>query len=175
MEVLSSTQRLFRGNIYRAMDISASGMTVQRKRMDAIASNIANAEVTNVDGNGNPYLRKHVNMTLDPQKSFEASLQEKILALRTSRDGHIKHMNGRIEELESTPSVEGTEIDIPNMKKNVVYDPSHPDADADGYVTFPDINIMDEMVDLMVASRTFDANITVMNASKQMIMKSLEI
>lgn len=175
MKVLPPTQRLFGGNIYRSMDIAASGMTAQRKRMDAISSNIANAQVTNVDGKGNPYLRKHVSMTPNPQKTFESSLQEMILKLKTSEHGHIKQMSGSLEARESTPFVEGNEMDIPNMKKNVVYDPSHPDSDANGYVTYPDINIIDEMVDLMVASRTFDANVTVLNASKQMIMKSLEI
>lgn len=175
MKAIPFTQRLFRGNIYRSMDIAASGMTSQRKRMDAIASNIANAEVTNVDGNGNPYLRKHVSLTQIPEKTFETALREMTLKLKTSRAGHIPHMNGAAKRGEVTPFVEGNEVEIPNMQKNVVYDPSHPDADADGYVTYPDINIFEEMVDLMVSSRSFDANVTVFNASKQMIMKSLEI
>ena len=175
MKILAPTERLFRGNIYRSMDIAASGMTAQRKCMDAISSNIANAQVTNVDGKGNPYLRKHVTMAPNPQKSFESSLEEMILKVRTTQEGHIRQMSGSLEEGEPTPFVEGNEMDIPNMKKNVVYDPSHPDADADGYVTYPDINIIEEMVDLMVSSRAFDANVTVLNASKQMIMRSLDI
>jgi flagellar basal-body rod protein FlgC len=157
------------------MDIAATGMTAQRMRMDAIASNIANAEVTNVDGNGSPYLRKHVTMGTDPERSFEKKLKEATRKLRTSVIGHIDEMDGVTSRSEITPFVKGTETDLPNMKKNVVYDPSHPDADAEGYVTFPDVNPIEEMVDLMVASRSFEANMTVLNASKQMIMKSLDI
>ena len=175
MKTIPLTQRLFRGNIFRSMDISASGMSAQRRRTDAIAANIANAQVTNVDGNGNPYLRKHVSMSYVPEKSFQSTLREMTLKLKTSNSGHITEMSGSQKSKDVTPFVEGQETDIPNMKKNVVYDPSHPDADAEGYVTYPDVNIMEEMVDLMVASRTFDANVTVLNASKQMIMKSLEI
>ena len=157
------------------MDISASGMSAQRRRTDAIAANIANAQVTNVDGNGNPYLRKHVEMTRAPEKTFRAALKNMTLKLRTSDSGHISQMGGSPRNMDVTPFVEANETDIPNMKKNLVYDPSHPDADVDGYVTYPDINIVEEMVDLMVASRSFEANMTVLNASKQMIMKSLEI
>jgi flagellar basal-body rod protein FlgC len=175
MKTIPLTDRLFRGNIYRSLDIASSGMTAQRMRMDAIASNIANAQVTNVDGNGNPYLRKHINMTTVPEKTFQATLKEMTLKLRTDAAGHIPHMNGAGKQGDVTPFVEGNETEIPNMKKNIVYDPSHPDADADGYVTYPDVNILEEMMDLMIASRSFDANVTVLNASKQMIMKSLDI
>ena len=175
MKTIPLTDRLFRGNIYRSMDIAASGMTAQRMRMDAISSNIANAQVTNVDGNGNPYLRKHISMSTLPEKTFETTLKEMSLKLKTSSSWHISRLNGFTKSAEGTPFVEGNEIEIPNMKKNVVYDPSHPDADQNGYVTYPDINIFEEMVDLMLASRSFDANITVLNASKQMIMKSLDI
>ena len=175
MKTIPITQRLFRGNIFRSMDISASGMSAQRRRTDAIAANIANAQVTNVDGNGNPYLRKHVSMSYTPEKSFQSALEEMTIKLKTSNSGHIPEMNGALKSVDMTPFVEGRETDIPNMKKNVVYDPSHPDADADGYVTYPDVNILLEMADLTMASRSFDANVTVLNASKQMIMKSLEI
>ena len=61
------------------------------------------------------------------------------------------------------------------MHKNVVHDPSHPDADENGYVTYPDVNVLEEMSDLMIANRAFEANVTVINAAKQMISKSLEI
>ena len=71
--------------------------------------------------------------------------------------------------------VTGLETEIPNMRKNVIYDPTHPDADANGYVTMPDVNILDEMADLMIAQRSFEANVTVINAAKSMITKSLEI
>jgi len=175
MKIIPLKDRMFRGNIYRSIDIAASGMTSQRKRMDAIASNIANAQVTNVDGKGNPYLRKHVTMSMVPERTFEAALEKFTLKPRTESYGHIPKMGGSMRKRDVTPLVEGNEIEIPNMKKNVVYDPSHPDADADGYVVYPDINIIEEMTDLMIASRSFDANVTVVTAAKQMIMKSLDI
>ena len=175
MNVISHTHRLFRGNIYRSIDIAASGMTANRKSMDAIASNIANISVTNADGNGNPYLRRHVTMKPNPEKTFFDTLKRASLKLIRTRSGHIRERERIEKRKEETPLVEGEEIEIPNMKKNVVYDPSHPDADGEGFVTYPDINIVEEMVDLMVASRAFDANVTVVNAAKEMITKSLEI
>ncbi|MCE5249591.1 flagellar basal body rod protein FlgC [bacterium] len=175
MKIIPLKDHMFRGNIYRSIDIAASGMTTQRQRMDAIASNIANAQVTNVDGNGSPYLRKHVVMSKVPDRTFEATLREYMIKPRTTESGHIPEMSGSSRVKDVTPLVEGSEIEIPNMRKNVVYDPSHPDADADGFVVYPDINVIEEMTDLMVASRAFDANVTVVNAAKQMIMRSLDI
>ncbi|MBT4484331.1 MAG: flagellar basal body rod protein FlgC [Candidatus Latescibacteria bacterium] len=168
-------ESLFRGNIYRSIDIAASGMTAQRKRLDAISSNIANMSVTNVDGNGNPYLRKQVVMKSDPEKPFPLALNNAMQKMKHTRHGHISEVEPLGKGKKITPLVEGEEIDIPNMKNNVVYDPSHPDANAEGYVTYPDINIVEEMVDMMVANRAFDANITVINSAKQMISRSLEI
>mgnify|MGYP006309199653 CR=1 FL=1 len=78
-------------------------------------------------------------------------------------------------DFNQTPLVEGEDVEMPNMHRNVVFDPQHPDADAEGYVTYPDINIVEEMTDLMVANRMFEANVTVINSAKQMIMKSLDI
>ena len=175
MKAIPYSNRLFRGNIYRSIDIAATGMTSQRMRMDAVASNIANAQTTNVDGNGNPYLRKNVNMERVPEKSFRTTLKEMVLDVSTSRPGHLREMNNYSKKQDITPLVNGTESEIPNMGKNVIYDPSHPDADPDGYVTYPDVDVLVEMVDLMNASRAFEANVTVVNAAKQMIMKSLDI
>jgi len=175
MKAISYRESLFRGNIYRSIDIAGSGMTAQRKRMDAISSNIANVSVTNVDGNGNPYLRRHVVMSPDPKQLFAAELKK---ATTKMKQTHIKHILEPLEvgwRHEKTPLVVGEETEIPNMKKNVVYDPKHPDADANGYVTYPDINVVDEMTDLISASRAFDANVTVINAAKQMITRALDI
>lgn len=175
MKVISSSQRLLRGNIYRSIDIAASGMTAYRKRMDSIASNIANESVTNVDGNGNPYLRRYVEMRPEGRQTFAVTLRKAAISLKRTRNGHVSAPNRIVAREEETPLVNGEVIDIPNMRKNAVYDPSHPDADVDGFVVYPDINIMEEMVELMIAGRSFDANVTVVNAAKQMISSSLEI
>jgi len=163
-----------RGNIYRSMDIAASGMTAQRMKMDTVSSNIANMSVTRVSGGG-PYLRRQVVMSPDPQQTFAGTLKRASLRMEVTDPGHIPVTMSSGNRTETVPFVKGNEVQIPNMKKNMVYDPTHPDADKDGYVTYPDINIVEEMVDLMVASRAFDAEVTVVNAAKSMISKSLEI
>ncbi|MHB9031054.1 MAG: flagellar basal body rod protein FlgC [Candidatus Latescibacterota bacterium] len=165
---------LFRGNIYRSLDIASSGMTAQRKRMDAIASNIANVSVTRTE-NGGPYLRRQVLMSPDPKQTFADTLKRVALDMDNTSAAHIEETRTMARGTESIPLVKGSESEVPNVKKNVVSDPAHPDADADGYVTYPDVNIIEEMVDLMVASRAFEANVTVVNAAKSMITKSLEI
>jgi flagellar basal-body rod protein FlgC len=174
MKVIPYADRLFRGNIYRSLDIAASGMTSQRMRMDAISSNIANISTTNADGAGNPYLRRHVVMRPDPGQTFTSVLRKETIKLKRTRPAHMLSSRS-YKGTEQTPCVEGTQIEIPNMKKNVIYDPTHPDADADGFVVMPDINIIDEMADLMIAQRSFEANVTVIDAAKNMISKSLEI
>jgi len=127
-----------------------------------------------VEGGG-PYLRRDVVMGAESARTFTAALKRASLALDASGPGHLGRAGTSGLRAETTPLVTGTETVIPNQKKNVVYDPSHPDADAEGYVTYPDINIVTEMVDLMVASRAFDADVTVVHAAKSMITKSLEI
>jgi len=175
MEFITHKASLFRGNIYRSIDISGSGMTAQRKRMDAISSNIANVSVTNVDGNGNPYLRRHVDMKPDPEQTFSYALSKADMKMKRSDRWHMPAIEEVVEKREEIPLVAAEETEIPNMKKNVIFDPSHPDADENGYVTYPDVNILQEMTDLMIANRAFEANVTVVNAAKQMIMKSLDI
>ena len=160
--------------MYRSIDIAASGMAVQRRRMDAIASNIANATTTNVDGQGNPYLRRDVLIRPADRRTFERTLTEAGLRLKKTRYGHISGGPSRKETMYAN-MVGSDEIELPNNGKNVVYDPAHPDADAEGKVTYPDVDIVVEMVEMMAASRIFDANVTVVNAGKSMIMRSLEI
>ena len=174
MRVIRNVDSIIGGNIYRSLDIAASGMTAQRMRMDAISSNIANISTTNADGAGNPYLRRHVLMSTNPEKRFAEILGEETLKLKRTRTGHILPTKSP-KRTEMAPLVEGTEIEIPNMRKNVIFDPSHPDADPNGFVTMPDVNVLEEMADLMIAQRSFDANVTVINAAKNMITKSLEI
>ena len=174
MRVIGTAEQLTRGNIYQSINIAASGLTAQRRRMDAISSNIANISTTNVDGAGNPYLRQHVVMSAGDSRTFQGALREASTRLVRTDPAH----------LESTVSYRGggsgqsvaTElVEVPNMRMNVIYDPNHPDADPEGFVVMPDINILEEMVDLMVASRAYDANITVIDAAKSMISRALEI
>lgn len=139
-------------------DISASALTAQRLRMDVISSNIANAETTRagfVNGQFVPYRRKMVIM--EPvQSPFKNMLNDKLDASASS-------------------GVQVTAIREDSTPFKQVYNPSHPDADAAGMVYMPNVDIMKEMVDMISASRSYEANVTALNASKAMFMKSLEI
>lgn len=140
-------------------DISASALTAQRLRMDVISSNIANAETTRasfVNGKFEPYKRKMVVM--EPmQQSFSSVLSK------------------QMGESRSALGVKVTEIKEDQTPTKLVYNPTHPDADADGYVQMPNVDVMKEMVDMISASRAYEANVTAINATKAMFVKALEI
>lgn len=137
------------------MNISASGMTAQRLRLDIISQNIANVNTTR-DADGNAYRRKAVVFAEKNVTPFGDIL------MKTA--GTVG--NGvKVTEI--------AEDDANEMRK--VYDPSHPDADEEGYVTYPNVNIVQEMTDMIDATRSYEANITAFNATKNMAMKGLEL
>lgn len=146
--------------MFNGMNITASALTAQRLRMDVISSNMANAESTRaklVDGEWQPYQRKSVVM--QPKgNSFSNFLQT---ASNSQNAG-----NG----VKVTKIIEDTET--PNK---LIYDPEHPDANEEGYVSMPNVDPLREMVDLMSTTRSYEANVTVFNASKAMMTKALEI
>ncbi|MBR2566703.1 MAG: flagellar basal body rod protein FlgC [Paenibacillus sp.] len=146
-------------NISNSFGISSSALTAQRLRMDVISSNIANAETTRASiSNGEvvPYKRKVV--VLEPNKpSFSTILQNQI------RGGGAGE------------GVRVTEIREDQSPLKPVYDPTHPDANAEGYVFMPNVDIAKEMVDMISASRSYEANVTALNSTKAMITKALEI
>lgn len=139
-------------------DVSASALTAQRLRMDVISSNIANAETTRagyVDGQFVPYRRKMVVMeAVQPQ--FRDLLNQQI--------------NGSAAQ-----GVQVTAIKEDSTPFKQVYNPSHPDADGNGMVYMPNVDMLKEQVDLLAASRSYDANVTALNARKAMFMKALEM
>jgi len=142
-----------------SFDISASGLTAQRLRMDVIASNMANADVTRgklVNGKWVPYQRKMVTMEPNGRASFADHLN-------TAMGGY------------SGEGVKVTKISEDTSPFKRMYDPTHPDADQEGYVLLPNVDILKEMVDMISATRSYEANVTALNASKSMFMKALEI
>lgn len=142
-------------SVMSGMNISASGMSAQRLRLDIISQNIANVSTTR-DENGNVYRRKTVVFGEKDMTPFRNVLMN---AAGTNSGGvKVTEIN------EDTKS---------EMRK--VYDPSHPDADADGYVTYPNVNTVQEMTDMIDASRAYEANVTAFNASKNMALKGLEV
>ncbi|MEC0091412.1 flagellar basal body rod protein FlgC [Paenibacillus macquariensis] len=142
--------------------ISASALTAQRFRMDVISSNIANAETTRasvVNGEVVPYRRKMVVLTPN-ESSFSSMLQSQL-------------NNESAKGIGNGVRVKAIKEDSSPLK--LVYNPAHPDANAEGYVSMPNVDIAKEMVDMIAASRSYEANITALNASKSMTMKALEI
>ncbi|MFB9329693.1 flagellar basal body rod protein FlgC [Paenibacillus aurantiacus] len=147
--------------ITNGFDVSASALTAQRLRMDVISSNIANAETTRakfVNGQYVPYARKMV--VLEPTTpSFADVLNGKINGTASSKAAGVK-VSKIVED--QTPFKQ-------------VYDPTNPDADANGYVQMPNVDIAKEMVDMITASRSYEANVTALNTTKAMFSKALEI
>jgi flagellar basal-body rod protein FlgC len=144
-------------SLFGGLDISASGLTAERLRMDVTAENLANAQTTR-GADGQPYRRKEVVLQEAPG-SFGASLSKAMGAGGGTQGGGVQ--------------VAGIVQDSAPLKR--VYDPGHPDADADGYVSMPNVDTVTEMVDLIGASRAYEANVTAMQAAKQMFSKTLEL
>ncbi|MBP7462313.1 MAG: flagellar basal body rod protein FlgC [Candidatus Delongbacteria bacterium] len=165
------------GSLFTSIDISAGGLKAQRRRLDVVSQNIANAETTRTP-EGGPYQRKMVVLKEANEKVKSAVLNsEDKLELSLT---HQKHMPiPEFFDLKNEAIRKGVEIDeVVNDEKTpfrTVYDPSHPDADQNGYVEMPNVNIINEMVDMMTATRAYEANATAMNAAKQMALKALEI
>lgn len=136
------------------MDISGSGLTAQRMRMDVISDNIANVDTTRT-ADGTPYTRKTV--VLEERNANFADVLKN--SSQNSTAGGV-----RIAEIGSDPT-----------PYQLVYDPKNPDANADGYVQMPNVDITQEMVDMISAYRSYEANVTAFNAYKDMAVKSLEI
>jgi flagellar basal-body rod protein FlgC len=146
-------------SMFGGLEISASGLTAQRLRMDVTAENLANAQTTK-GADGQPYRRKEVVLQEIPQSGgFGAQLSAAI-------GGGSKGAAG---------GVEVAQIATDKTAGKMVYDPSHPDANAQGYVEMPNVDTVTEMVDLIDSSRAYDANVTAMQASKQMFSKTLDL
>ncbi|MCW2977717.1 MAG: flagellar basal-body rod protein FlgC [Actinomycetia bacterium] len=148
------------GGLFGSLGISASGMAAARLRMDVTAENLANAETTR-GANGQPYQRKEVVLQESSGTSGFAS------ALAGAQGAGVQGQVGG--------GVEVTGIVGDPSAPRKVYDPGHPDADAQGYVTLPNVNPVTEMVDLITASRGYEANVQAMSAAKQMFTKTLDL
>jgi flagellar basal-body rod protein FlgC len=159
--------------LFAGLNISAQGLTAQRKRMNAIASNMANVETTKTD-NGQPYRRKIVTQKACAQQTFSRVLQSSNSMLATTNANHIATgEEGTAQEVIPGGVVSKDAEDQSPFK--MVYDPSHPDANENGYVQMPNVNIVTEMTDMVTASRAYEANVTAANAAKSIAKDALEI
>lgn len=146
--------------MFQGMSITASALSAQRLRMDTISSNMANAETTRgsyVNGEWEPYRRKSV------------VLQEK----DTQFSSFLNQAMNKNTDIGS--GVKVSQIVEDQTPNELIYNPDHPDANEDGYVEMPNVDPLRETIDLMSATRSYEANVTALNASKGMLMKALEI
>ena len=142
-------------DLFTSLHVSSSGMNAERTRMNLVSSNLANANSTRTE-EGGPYKRKDAVFKAEPvQGSFASKLQ-----------------SFRREEPSSVSVAEIVEDQAPPRMQ---YDPSHPDANAEGYVALPNVNVVEEMTDMIAATRAYEANVTAAQASKSMLLKTLEI
>ncbi len=160
---------------FPGFDASAKGLSVQRKRMNLIAENIANADVTKT-ADGQPYRRKYLKITASSNPfSNNLSAEENTLQLNVSEPEHISSPVINQTQLQGNGN-DLTAKEMSDQKQgDIVYDPANPDANANGYVEESNVNIVTEMVDMISASRSYEANLTALNSSKQMVKDSLEI
>lgn len=160
----------------RILDIAADGLTAQRLKMNAVSENIANAETTRTE-TGGPYRRQRVVFSANTERaSFQSALQTARLQLRRTREGHGAVVRGGgVASPAAKPAVEAQAKVDPPGKARMIFDPTHPDANEDGYVAMPDVDIITEMVDLMSATRAYEANMTTVEAAKGMVDKALGI
>ncbi|MCR5824805.1 MAG: flagellar basal body rod protein FlgC [Lachnospiraceae bacterium] len=150
-------------SVMSTLNVSASGMTAQRTRMDLIAQNIANVNTTRTDDN-KPYVRQTV---VFKERSQDNTNFDKALTSAQTGVGYKKNVGTgvKIDKI--------VEDHVTAMKK--VYDPNHPDADEEGYVTYPNVDTVTEMTNLIDANRSYEANVTAFNATKNMLLKALDI
>ena len=140
--------------MFDTFSISSSGLTAERLRLDTIASNIANSTTTRTE-DGGPYKRK-------------------IAVFKENLEREINALSGQNKTVSKGVKVDAIVFDDTTSFKTV-YDTSHPDANEEGYVQMPNVDILNEMVDMIAATRAYEANVTALNAGKSMFLKALEI
>jgi len=140
-------------DIFTTMKISASALKAQRVRMNAISSNLANIETTRTP-DGGPYRKREV--------VFQSTTQ-----------GFADTLDARLRD--ATQGVKVSHIQASSAPPRMVYEPAHPDADEQGMVAMPNVDLMEETADMMSASRAYEANVTVVKSAKRMALKALEI
>ena len=175
-------------NLFGALDVSASALQAQRVRAEVVAANMANSETTRT-ADGTPYQREHVMFEAQDGSSFQDSLigqsgigqagfgQGQFATLgKLKNASFLTGMPGSVSASGTVPggvAVTGILRDTSDPLRR--YEPGHPDADAEGYVSYPDINPLTEMVDLMGATRSYGMNASAVQAEKSMIAASLDI
>jgi flagellar basal-body rod protein FlgC len=152
-------------SFWNSLRIGASALSAQRLRLDVIANNIANAETTRTE-TGGAYKRQDV--VFEPQSRS------------TFLPQFLKAVRGNSTQSSSAPSLDAAGVKVASVITDEtpgarIYDPTHPDADADGYVNYPNVNLVVEMTNMLSATRSYEASLSVIDAAKSMAQKALEI
>lgn len=160
---------------FTAFEISASGLSAERRRLDAIADNIANAQTTRT-AEGGPYKRRQI-VSSEAQTAPVFELREgapSSVALSATEQNHITRPSfSQRPARAGEGGVETAEIRVEGSR--LVYEPGHPDADASGMVAYPEISVVQEMIEMILANRAYEANVTSIQSAKAMIQRALEI
>jgi flagellar basal-body rod protein FlgC len=141
-------------SIFHSMRINTSGLTLERFKLDTISTNIANVNTTRTENGEGPYIPQQV--------TFEEALRQR-----------TNPVTGDTQNLSAGVRITGVEADEEDIR--LVYEPNHPDANEEGYVAYPNVDMADEMINMMTTIRTYDANVTAINSSKEMLQRALEI
>lgn len=161
--------------IFSTIEISGSGMSVQRRKMNVVAENMANAETTKTE-EGGPYRRRRLEIESETSKvPFKTILRESQAGLTQTHRGHLSAISSNTSRGEAVVTATAREVEAGADEYRLVYDPTHPEADEEGYVKMPDIEIINEMVDMMSANRAYEANAMAISASKDMLKNALDI
>jgi flagellar basal-body rod protein FlgC len=158
---------------FHHLNISRSGLSAQRRRMDAISENLANLHTTR-GADGGPFQPRVV--VLNEGREEQAFVDAESTRPKRLWTTHPEHL-GSLQEQTEGDGLRGVESErlVQNRRPRMEYDPEHPDADEQGYVAYPDINVVEEMTHLIAASRAYEANLTALAAAKDMDGKALEI
>lgn len=143
-------------DFFNALDVSASALTAERTRMNLISNNLANANTTRT-AEGGPYRRKDAVFAARPM------------------DGSFERRLSAASSGQTSGGVDVVEIVEDQRPPRLQYDPGHPDADPSGYVAMPNVSVVEEMADMIAATRAYEANVTAAQAAKSMALKTLEI
>lgn len=162
------------GGNFSSFDLSSKGLSLQRKKMDVIAKNIANADATRME-NGQPYKRKFMKISEVTNDNKILSTPQSTAKLLTTKKEHIMNPSNNMSVFNKTSKPVNTEILEDSSIGELIFMPNHPDADQNGYVESSNVNIINEMVEMIEATRNYEANLKALNASKEMIKDALEI